>query len=180
MSTDGAERSDTLIKGKCEIGGKILITLFDTGASHSFISFEKANELGLKITMLNYDLQVHTPASETVITGLGCQQFPFQIKHRTFVHDLIYLAMTGLDLILGLDRLSKNHVLLYYFERSLQFMSEGSEGPVVANGYYLNSVMVNCSGKVFPEDIPEFPPSREIEFAIELVPGAGPISIAPY
>ena len=26
---------------------------------------------------------------------------------------------------------------------------------------------------VFPEDIPEFPPEREIEFAIELVPGAG-------
>ena len=33
---------------------------------------------------------------------------------------------------------------------------------------------------VFPDDIPEFPPQREIEFSIELVPGTGPISIAPY
>ena len=33
---------------------------------------------------------------------------------------------------------------------------------------------------VFPEDILEFPLEREIEFTIELVPGAGPISIAPY
>ena len=33
---------------------------------------------------------------------------------------------------------------------------------------------------VFPEDILEFPPEREIEFAIELVPGAGPISMMPY
>ena len=33
---------------------------------------------------------------------------------------------------------------------------------------------------VFPEDIPEFPPEREIEFTIELVLGTGPISIAPY
>ena len=33
---------------------------------------------------------------------------------------------------------------------------------------------------VFPEDIPEFPPKREIEFTIELVPGTGPISIALY
>ena len=33
---------------------------------------------------------------------------------------------------------------------------------------------------MFPEDIPEFPPEREIEFTIELVPGARPVSIAPY
>ena len=33
---------------------------------------------------------------------------------------------------------------------------------------------------VFPKDIPEFPPEREIEFTIELVLRTGPISIAPY
>ncbi len=34
--------------------------------------------------------------------------------------------------------------------------------------------------EVFPEDIPGLPPPREMEFAIDLVPGTGPISIAPY
>jgi len=34
--------------------------------------------------------------------------------------------------------------------------------------------------KVFPEDIPSLPPEREIEFYIDLVSSAGPISIAPY
>jgi len=34
--------------------------------------------------------------------------------------------------------------------------------------------------EVFPEDIIGLPPEREIEFSIDLVPGAGPISIAPY
>ena len=33
---------------------------------------------------------------------------------------------------------------------------------------------------VFPEDIPEFPPEREIEFAIELVSRTRLISTAPY
>ena len=33
--------------------------------------------------------------------------------------------------------------------------------------------------KVFLEDISDLPPEREIEFSIDLVPGAGPISIAP-
>ncbi|XP_016168123.1 uncharacterized protein LOC107610604 [Arachis ipaensis] len=118
--------------------------------------------------------------------------------------------MTGLDLILGLDWLSKNHVLLDCSERSIYFMPEGSKGPVLVNSYYLNSMIVNCSGyecqgvmlltagvlgdeqsleqipvvcefpEVFLDDIDEFPPNREVEFAIELVPGAGPISSAPY
>ncbi|XP_020982387.1 uncharacterized protein LOC110273554 [Arachis duranensis] len=34
--------------------------------------------------------------------------------------------------------------------------------------------------EVLPEDIPKFPPQREIEFAIELVLRAGPVSIVPY
>ena len=33
---------------------------------------------------------------------------------------------------------------------------------------------------VFPSDVPGLPPPREIEFSIELVPGTGPISVAPY
>ncbi|XP_075492373.1 uncharacterized protein LOC142530424 [Primulina tabacum] len=33
---------------------------------------------------------------------------------------------------------------------------------------------------VFPDEIPGFPPQREIDFSIELVPGTNPISRAPY
>ncbi|GJS32937.1 putative reverse transcriptase domain-containing protein [Tanacetum coccineum] len=33
---------------------------------------------------------------------------------------------------------------------------------------------------VFPEDLPGLPPSRQVEFVIELVPGAAPVARAPY
>ncbi|KAL0440174.1 UNVERIFIED_CONTAM: Retrovirus-related Pol polyprotein from transposon, partial [Sesamum latifolium] len=33
---------------------------------------------------------------------------------------------------------------------------------------------------VFPEDLPGLPPHREVDFEIETIPGAAPISIAPY
>nr|GEY83993.1 putative reverse transcriptase domain-containing protein [Tanacetum cinerariifolium] len=33
---------------------------------------------------------------------------------------------------------------------------------------------------VFPEDFPGLPPPREVEFEIELVPGAAPVACAPY
>ncbi|XP_016185713.1 uncharacterized protein LOC107627391 [Arachis ipaensis] len=170
LNAKDASKTDPLMRGICLIGDKTLISLYDTGTSHSFILFAKVEELGLKVSELPFDLHM----------------------------------------ILGFDWLSKNRVLLDYFERSIRFMPEGENEAVVAAGYYLNSVMVHCSGEecqgyilltanasgdtqnldqipvvrdfseVFPEDIPEFPPQREIEFVIELVPGAGPVSIAPY
>ncbi|XP_015963937.1 uncharacterized protein LOC107487751 [Arachis duranensis] len=194
----GAKGSETLIRGNCEISGRVLNALFDSGATHSFIAFEKANELGLRIVVLGYDLKLHNATHETIVTRLGCLQVSFRVKQREFVHDLICLPMSGLDLILRLDWLSKNHVLLDFSKKSVCFMLEGSEAPVVVNNYYLNSVIVNCSGtecqgimlltarvsgddkslaqilnvcefhEVFSDDIDEFPPNREVEFAIEL------------
>ncbi|XP_072066814.1 uncharacterized protein [Arachis hypogaea] len=144
------------------------------------------------------------------MTKSGCRQVGFKLEGRDFVHDLICLPMVGLEMILGFDWLSKNWVLLDCFEQTIRFMPEGENGAVIATGYYLNSVMVHCSREecqgyillaanalgdvqnldqipmvkdfpeVFPEDIPEFPPQREIEFEIELVTGAGPVSIVPY
>ncbi|GJY22799.1 putative reverse transcriptase domain-containing protein [Tanacetum coccineum] len=34
--------------------------------------------------------------------------------------------------------------------------------------------------KIFPEDLPGLPPTRQVEFQIDLVPGAAPIARAPY
>ncbi|XP_057740065.1 uncharacterized protein LOC130957208 [Arachis stenosperma] len=207
VNAKDTSKANPLMRGICLIGDKFLDALYNTGASHSFISFAKVEELGLKVSELPFDLHVHTP-HQIVMTRSGCRQVGFKLECRDFVHDLKCLPMVGLEMILGFDWLSKNRVLLDCFERTIWFMPEGENGAVVATGYYLNSVIVHCSEEecqgyillaantlgdgqnldqipvvrdfpeVFPKDIPEFSPQREIEFAIELVPGAGPVSIA--
>ncbi|XP_052110137.1 uncharacterized protein LOC127741507 [Arachis duranensis] len=185
--------------GKAQQTGRVFTT--------SAIGTEGSEAL---IRVLGYDLKVYNATHEAMITRLGCPQVLFRVQQRDFVHNLICLSMIGLDLILDLDWLSKNHVLLDCLVKSLYLMPEDTEGPVVVNSYYLNSMMVNCSGtkcqrillliagvsgddqrleqilvvcefsEVFSDDIDEFSPNREVEFVIELVPGAGPISSAPY
>ncbi|GJU98920.1 putative reverse transcriptase domain-containing protein [Tanacetum coccineum] len=41
-------------------------------------------------------------------------------------------------------------------------------------------LIVREFSKVFPEDLPGLPPARQVEFQIDLVPGAAPIARAPY
>jgi len=40
--------------------------------------------------------------------------------------------------------------------------------------------VVQDFGDVFPEEVPGLPPSREVEFSIDRVPGTGLVSMAPY
>ena len=40
--------------------------------------------------------------------------------------------------------------------------------------------MVKEYPEVFPEDLPGLPPQRQVEFHIDLVPGAAPVAKAPY
>ena len=40
--------------------------------------------------------------------------------------------------------------------------------------------MVREFPNVFPDDLPGLPPSRDIDFRIDLIPGANPVAKAPY
>ncbi|XP_020961149.1 uncharacterized protein LOC107646733 [Arachis ipaensis] len=72
-TVNDAARSESLIRGICKIGNQTLVALYDTGASHSFISHDRVDQLGLKLSELACDLHVHTPASNIVITKLCAQ-----------------------------------------------------------------------------------------------------------
>ncbi|XP_016195514.1 uncharacterized protein LOC107636526 [Arachis ipaensis] len=146
MNASDAAKVDALMRGNYLIGEKILVDLYDTGVSHSFFAFDKVEELGLKVSELAFNSYVHT-LYQTIVTKSACRGIFFKIEDREVVHDLIYLPMVGLKMILGFDWLSKNRVLLDYFERLIRFMPEGEGGAIVAEGYYLNSVLVNRSGE---------------------------------
>ncbi|XP_016182599.1 uncharacterized protein LOC107624657, partial [Arachis ipaensis] len=154
-----ASKADPLMRGICLIGDKTIVALYDTRASYSFISFAKVEELGLKVSELAFDLLVHTP-HQMVMTRSGCRQVGFKLEGRDFVHDLICLPMIGLEMILGEEE-CQGYILLA--ANALGDAQNLDQIPVVRD-----------FSEVFPEDIPKFPPQREIEFTIELVPGAGP------
>ncbi|XP_016164549.1 uncharacterized protein LOC107607072 [Arachis ipaensis] len=68
--------------------------------------------------------------------------------------------------------------------RDLRHLSEGIlllTAGVSGDDQRLEQIPVVCEfPEVFPDDIDEFSPNREVDFAIELVPRARPISSAPY
>jgi hypothetical protein len=43
-----------------------------------------------------------------------------------------------------------------------------------------NTAVVKKFQDIFPAELTSLPPSQEVEFTVDLVPGAGPISRMPY
>ena len=120
-----ALKSKDLIQGKCFINGIPLLMLFDSGATHSFISCSRVGKLKLYVSSLNKDLVVETPTSGSVLTSNVCLNCLVGISGRTFFIDLICLPLSQIDVIMGMDWLSSNHVLLNYFDKTVVFDDSG-------------------------------------------------------
>ena len=179
--------------------------LFDSGASHSFISHDCVKKLGLSTRDLGCELIVLTPASGQVSTNSACVGCSLEVEGRQFKVNLVCLPLEGLDAILGMNWLSSNHIVIDSGQRRVVFLeSEGIEFisshkalkeiedgatcfMIVAQGEKkstkekIKSIpVVDEYADVFSDEILELTPSRDIDFSIDLIPGAGPVSVAPY
>ncbi|XP_073224841.1 uncharacterized protein [Cicer arietinum] len=196
--------SSELIQGECLIAGKSLNVIYDSGATHSFISLDWVDSLQLTITTLPFDLVVTLPSTESVKCNTACLQCPLIVFDMRFNVDLICIPLKHVGVILGRDWFSSHYVLLDCARKSVIFPNPGvsrfldtnklnfslKEG--VRKCVSLNSVntklevevdgilVVEDFPEVFPPDVPGLPPVRDIEFSIDVTPGTGPISIAPY
>ena len=99
--------------------------LFDSGATHSFISCSCVEKLKLSVSSLNKDLVVETPTRGSMLTSNVCLNYPMEISGRTFLIDLICFPLSQIDVILGMVWLSFNHILLNYFDKMMMFDDSG-------------------------------------------------------
>ena len=84
-----ASKSKDLIQGRCFINEISLLVLFDSGVTHSFISYLCVEKLKLSVSSLNKDLVVETPTSGSMLTSNVCLNCLVEISRRTFLIDLI-------------------------------------------------------------------------------------------
>jgi hypothetical protein len=109
------------------------------------------------------------------------------------------LKSKGIDVILGMDWLSKHKVLIDCAKKSVKLTTPDGKGlelivePVVTAKGVANRAkvtqldasqgskvsVVNEFPDVFPEELLGMPPDRDIEFVIELKPGTAPIYKTP-
>jgi hypothetical protein len=153
-----------------------VVVLFDSGASHSFIYVASVGKHNLPLALLKCQMIVNSPGADIPARQL-CTKVNLKIRGVDFVTNLIDLESKGINVILGMNWLSKHKVLINCTKKSvklttlngkeLEFVAE----PIVttkgvANRAKVNQMeastgfvvpVVNEFPNVFPEELPSMP-----------------------
>jgi hypothetical protein len=79
-----------------------IVMLFDSGASHSFISVTYVGKHNLPLALLWCQMIVSSPGGDMPTRQL-CPKVNLEIRGVGFVTNLIILESKGIDVILGMD-----------------------------------------------------------------------------
>ncbi|XP_043721170.1 uncharacterized protein LOC122668700 [Telopea speciosissima] len=103
-------------------------TLFDTGATHSFVSPSFAKRIGVLPKSLSEGLAVSTPTGSRIDLNTLYEPCAVRIAGRIVNAHLILLDMTDFDVILGMDWLSAYKANVLCAERKIVFQPKGKKG----------------------------------------------------
>ncbi|GKD98590.1 putative reverse transcriptase domain-containing protein, partial [Tanacetum coccineum] len=101
--------------------------------------------------------------------GVGEASGKAYVLGHPFDIDLMPVELGSFDAIIGMDWLANHHAVIVCDEKHKSEKKRLEDVPTVRN-----------FPEVFPEDLPGLPPTRQVEFQIDLVPGAAPVARAPY
>ncbi|GJV13895.1 putative reverse transcriptase domain-containing protein [Tanacetum coccineum] len=146
-----------------------------------------------------YDIEL----ADGRITGVNTilQGCTLNLLNHPFNIDLMPVEIGSFDAIIGMDWLSKYHAVIIYDEKIVR-IPYGDEVLIVQGDkrchVFLAHITKNKTEdkseekrpkdvlvvrdflEVFPEDLPGVPPTQQVEFQIDLVPGAALVVRAPY
>jgi hypothetical protein len=194
ISLEDISLSEEVLTGTFFLYEHPIIILFDSGASHDFLSLACAQKAGVTL----YATQVHYSISTSrgrVVANHMAHKIPLEHTGRVFSTTLIILEGQGIDVILGMNWMKMHQAMLDISARLVHLDSPiygkvSLHLPPVAHlqaSVYaaitksLDEIhVVHEYPDVFLDDLPGMPPDRAIKFKIELQPGTAPVYKRPY
>jgi hypothetical protein len=179
----------TLFLKECRI-----IILFDSGASHDYMSFTYAKKAKLSLVASGVPYVISTPGGR-VDADQVVQKVPLELAGRIFGTNLIILSGEGIDVILGMSWMRAHRAVLH-ISRQLVHLESPVYGKVILHLPAISCIKASLHHMVelnledihvireyldaFPDELPRMPPERALEFKIEVQPDTAPVAKALY
>ncbi|GAV83690.1 RVP_2 domain-containing protein [Cephalotus follicularis] len=121
MTAEEVENPNDVVTGTFPVCSKSAYVLFDTGATHSFVSLSFARYLSTPSQDLEIGLAVETPSDNTLVADKVHKSCDLMLCDRMMLVDLVPLAILKFDVILGMDWLLANHASVDCFKKEVKF-----------------------------------------------------------
>ena len=108
----GKQADHSVVDGMIHVSHSWAHVLFDTGATHSFISMLFASVLQLETETCSSSLTLSTPMGGIAEVSIICKSVCIVIGEHKLSADLYVITMTEFDVILGMDWLTKYQAIV--------------------------------------------------------------------
>jgi hypothetical protein len=109
LTPGDAAASNSVVSGTLPISFGRSFVLFDSGATHSFVSYCFAKASCLELEALDINLAVATPIGNTILCTSVVKNCPILVEGHVMPANIVVFEMSGFDIIFGMDWLSKYH-----------------------------------------------------------------------
>jgi hypothetical protein len=167
--------------------------LFDSGASTSFIASYFVETHDIPTVALKKPLLTKSPGGH-ILCHLRVINISINLSGVVFPTNLVVLNSCEIDIILGMDWLTKHRGTIACTERTVTMTNhlgmtvtchiQSSLPEPTLHNLKVKSPkqipIVKEYPNIFPEELSGLPPNRDIEFAIDQALGIAPIAKRPY
>ncbi|GJV11155.1 putative reverse transcriptase domain-containing protein [Tanacetum coccineum] len=152
VGSAGTNPDAIVVTGMFLLNNRYASILFDTGTDRSFVSTVLSSLIDITPTTLDHYYDVELADGKIIRINTIIRGCTLNFLDHPFNIDLMPVELGSFDVIIGMDWLAKYHAV------------------------------IDCAKKIilFPKDLSGLPPTQQVEFQIDLIPGATPVARAPY
>ncbi|GJU88912.1 putative reverse transcriptase domain-containing protein [Tanacetum coccineum] len=190
----GTNPDSNVVMGTFLLNNRYASILFDTGADRSFVSTAFSSQIDITPTALDHYYDVELADGRIIGLNTILRGCTLNILNHPFNIDLMPVELGSFDAIIGMDWLVKYQAIIVCAEKIVRIpwgnetlivhgdgSNQGHEARLHIISYTKTQEYMLKGCPVFlANDLSGLPPTRQVEFQIDLIPGAAPVARAPY
>nr|GEW94321.1 putative reverse transcriptase domain-containing protein [Tanacetum cinerariifolium] len=145
-----AQQDPKVVTGMFLLNNRYATALFDSGADKSFVSTNFSTLFDIEPVELDTSYEVELADKKVVSTNNVLIRCTLNLLNRSLPIDLMVIELGSFDILIGMDWLSRYDAVILCGEKKVRIPLE------------------------------DFSPPRQVEFCIDLIPGAAAVARAPY
>ncbi|GJW32644.1 putative reverse transcriptase domain-containing protein [Tanacetum coccineum] len=154
----GTNPDSNVVTGTFLLNNRYASILFDTGADRSFVSTAFSSQMDITPSTLDHYYDVELADGRIIRLNTILRGCTLNLLNHPFNINLMPVELGSFDAIIGMDWLAKYQAIIVCAEK----------------------IVLRDFPDVFPKDLLGLPPTRQVKFQIDLIPGAAPVARAPY
>ncbi|GJS16834.1 putative reverse transcriptase domain-containing protein [Tanacetum coccineum] len=192
----GTNPDSNVVMGTFLLNNRYASILFDTGADRSFVSTAFSYQIDITPSTLDHYYDVELADGRIIGLNTILRGCTLNLRNHPFSINLMPVELGSFDAIIGMDWLARYQAIIVCAEKIVR-IPWGNETLIVHGDgrcpiFLAHVTTKKAEGKseekrlkdvpivrdfpdVFPEDLPGPPPTRQVEFQIDLVPGDAPV-----